>query len=284
MFAGHDPFLVALSATVAILGGYTGFGLAARLRASPEANRRLLLAVGAAFLALGIWTMHFIGMLAAPMPPDVVYLALPTVVSFLICLLVVGVSLFFVSIGEPSHPRILVSALLLGIGIASMHYVGIHGIAGHFVIEHDYGIVLLSVLIAIGAAYGGLRIYLAQPGVLRLALSAVAFGFAVSGMHYTAMYGMHFRPVGETGMDHAMMMDGLAASPQLLALVVALLCFLIAGGFLLFLVPEARQRSSAAAGPLGVESGGDAGSRMQGRPECRRRNRSSARSSPSSRA
>ena len=79
MFAGHDPFLVALSVAVAILGGYTGFGLAARLRASPGANRRLLLAVGAAFLALGIWTMQFIGMLAAPMPPDVVYLTLPTV-------------------------------------------------------------------------------------------------------------------------------------------------------------------------------------------------------------
>jgi NO-binding membrane sensor protein with MHYT domain len=52
---------------------------------------------------------------------------------------------------------------LLGIGIASMHYVGIHGLAGHFVIEYDYGMVLLSVLIAIGAAYRGLRIYLAQP-------------------------------------------------------------------------------------------------------------------------
>ncbi|WP_454854223.1 MHYT domain-containing protein [Rhizobium binxianense] len=253
MFAGHDPFLVTLSAAVAILGGYTGFGLAARLRVSPGANRRLLLAAGAAFLALGIWTMHFIGILAAPMPPDVVYLALPTVVSFLICALVVGVSLFFVSIGEPSHLRVIVSALLLGIGIASMHYVGIHGIAGHFVIEHDYRMVLLSVLIAIGTAYGGLRIYLARPDGLRLALSAAAFGFAVSGMHYTAMYGMHFRPVGEAGMDHAMAMDGLAASPQLLALIVALLCFLIAGGFLLFLVPEARQRPSAAtAGPVSV--------------------------------
>ena len=254
MFVGHDPFLVALSVAVAILGGYTGFGLAARLRMSPGANRRLLLACGAAFLAFGIWTMHFIGMLAAPMPPDVVYLALPTIVSFLICALVVGVSLFFVSIGEPSHVRVIVSGLLLGIGVATMHYVGIHALAGHFVIRHDYGIVLVSVLVAIGTAYGGLRIYLARPDGLRLALSAVAFGFAVSGMHYTAMYGMHFEPPEGAGVDHAAIMNGIAASPQLLALIVALLCFLIAGGFLLFLVPDARQRAGVAlVGPAVVE-------------------------------
>ncbi|AYG61871.1 MHYT domain-containing protein [Rhizobium jaguaris] len=244
MFAGHDPFLVTLSVAVAIMGGYTGFGLAARIRSSPEASPRLLLAGAAAFLAISIWTMHFIGVLAAPIPPDAVYLMFPTVVSFLICALVVGISLFFVSIGERSSLRILASALLLGLGVASMHYVGIHGLAGHFSIEHDPGMVLLSVVIAVVTAYGGLRIYLARHGGFRLAFSAVAFGIAVSGMHYTAMYGMHFRAV--EGMDQIMAMDGLAASPQVLALIVALLCFLIAVGFLLFLVPEARQRPNVA--------------------------------------
>ena len=58
---------------------------------------RVLLAGAAGFLAVGIWTMHFIGMLAAPIPADTVYLVLPTIVSFLICALVVGVSLSFVS-------------------------------------------------------------------------------------------------------------------------------------------------------------------------------------------
>lgn len=242
MFVGHDPFLVALSVAVAILGGYTGFGLAGRIRSSPGANPRLLLAGAAGFLAVSIWTMHFVGVLAAPIPPDTAYLVFPTVTSFLICALVVGISLFFVSIGDPSRLRIASSALLLGIGIASMHYVGIHGLTGHFAIEHEPAMVLLSVLIAIAAAYGGLRIYLAHQGGFRLALSAVAFGIAVSGMHYTAMYGMHFRPANA---DHTMAMDGLTASPQVLSLVVALLCFLIAVGFLLFLVPEARQRQQA---------------------------------------
>lgn len=239
MFAEHDPYLVALSLLVAILGGYTGFALAARIRNVGDASPRLLLSGAAGFLAVGIWTMHFVGMMAAPLPADAAYLVLPTLVSFLICALVVGVSLFVVSIGRPSPLRVLLSALLLGTGIASMHYVGIHGLAGSFSITHDMPMVALALLIAIGAAYGGLRIFIARHGGFRLALSAVAFGVAVSGMHYTAMHGMHFSP-GHSG--HDMAMDGLVASPQVLSLVVAVLCFLIAGGFLLILVPERRPR------------------------------------------
>ena len=176
-------------------GGYTGFGLAARIRGTPGVSRRVLLAGAAAFLAVGIWTMHFVGMLAAPIPADAVYLVLPTVVSFLICALVVGISLSFVSIGEPSQRRVISAAVLLGAGIFSMHYVGIHGLAGNFAIAHDAAMVVLSAVVAIVAAYGGLRAFLARQDGLRLIASSIAFGIAVSGMHYTAMYGMHFVPL-----------------------------------------------------------------------------------------
>ena len=196
MFAGHNPYLVALSVVIAVMGGYTGFGLAARV-ATRDANRRLLLAGAACFLAIGIWTMHFVGMLAAPIPGEAAYLVLPTVVSFLICALVVGVSLFFVSIGKPSHLRVMASAVLLGAGIVSMHYVGIHGLEGPFRVEHHHTMVVLAALIAIGTAYGGLRVFLARQGGRRLALSAVAVGLAVSGMHYTAMPGRPVLPAPE---------------------------------------------------------------------------------------
>ena len=168
MFEGHDPYLVALSVVIAILGGYTGFGLAARIRGTPDVSHRLLLAGAAFFLAVGIWTMHFVGMLAAPLPADTVYLVLPTIISFLICALVVGISLFFVSIGEPSLPRVVSSAVLLGVGIASMHYVGMHGLSGNFAMTHDAAMVVLSVLIAIVTAYGGLRAFLARQDGVRL--------------------------------------------------------------------------------------------------------------------
>jgi NO-binding membrane sensor protein with MHYT domain len=241
MFEGHDPYLVALSVVIAILGGYTGFGLTARIRGTPDASHRVLLAGAAFFLAIGIWTMHFVGMLAAPLPPGTAYLVLPTIISFLICALVVGISLFFVSTGEPTLLRVMSSAVLLGVGIVSMHYVGMHGLSGPFAMTHDAGFVALSVLIAIAAAYGGLRAFLARQGGVQLMLSAIAFGIAVSGMHYTAMAGMHLVAPAE-GHRHG---EGLAASPQILALVVALLCFVIAAGFLLSLVPDGRKKAAA---------------------------------------
>jgi NO-binding membrane sensor protein with MHYT domain len=184
-------------------------------------------------------------MLAAPLPPDTVYLVLPTIISFLICALVVGISLFFVSIGEPSLKRVASSAVLLGVGIASMHYVGIHGLAGPFAIAHDQWMVLLSILVAIVTAYGGLRAFLAQQEGVRLIISAVAFGVAVSGMHYTAMLGMHFEPLTASGHQH--LGGSLAASQQILSIVVAVLCFVIAAGFLLSLVPDRRQPTAVMA-------------------------------------
>jgi NO-binding membrane sensor protein with MHYT domain len=241
MFEGHDPYLVALSVVIAILGGYTGFGLAARIRGTPGVSRRVLLAGAAGFLAVGIWTMHFIGMLAAPIPADTVYLVLPTIISFLICALVVGVSLFFVSVGESSQRRVISSAVLLGAGIASMHYVGIHGLAGDFALEHNNAMILLSVAVAIVAAYGGLRAFLARQDGVRLIASSIAFGVAVSGMHYTAMEGMHFVPLSAEAHHHG---GGLAASQQILSVVVAVLCFVIAAGFLLSLVPDPRRRAA----------------------------------------
>ena len=256
MFEGHDPYLVALSVVIAILGGYTGFGLAARIRGTPGVSRRVLLAGAAAFLAVGIWTMHFIGMLAAPIPADTVYLVLPTIISFLICALVVGVSLFFVSVGESSQRRVVSSAVLLGAGIASMHYVGIHGLAGNFAIEHNNAMILLSVAVAIVAAYGGLRAFLARQDGVRLIASSIAFGVAVSGMHYTAMEGMQFVPLSAAAHHHG---GGLAASQQILSVVVAVLCFVIAAGFLLSLVPDPRRRAvrdiADATEPLPAEAG-----------------------------
>jgi diguanylate cyclase len=237
MLAGHNPYLVTLSVVVAILGGYTGLGLAARIAGRSGVHRRALLVGAAAFLSVGIWTMHFVGMLAAPLPGDAVYLVLPTIISYLICALVVGMSVFFVVGSRPGAIGVAVSALLLGTGICSMHYVGIHGLAGHFAIRHDPSMIALSVLIAIATAYGALRIFLAPQVGLRLAVAALAFGIAVSGMHYTAMAGMQFVAPAD-GHDMSMMTDGLQVTPQIVSLVVACLCFLIAAGFLLFLLPE----------------------------------------------
>jgi diguanylate cyclase len=124
-----------------------------------------------------------------------------------------------------------------------MHYVGIHGLAGSFGIVHNPAMVMLSILVAIVTAYGGLRAFLAQQEGVRLIVSSIAFGIAVSGMHYTAMLGMHFEPL--TGPAHHHLGGGLAASQQILSIVVAVLCFVIAAGFLLSLVPDRRQTAAS---------------------------------------
>jgi DNA-binding LytR/AlgR family response regulator len=99
-------------------------------------------------------------------------------------------------------------------------------------------------LIAIVTAYGGLRAFLARQDGARLIASSIAFGVAVSGMHYTAMYGMHFVPLSGALHHHA---EGLAASQQILSVIVAVLCFVIAAGFLLSLVPDPRRQTMTAA-------------------------------------
>jgi DNA-binding LytR/AlgR family response regulator len=88
-----------------------------------------------------------------------------------------------------------------------------------------------------------LRTFLARQDGVRLIASSIAFGVAVSGMHYTAMYGMHFIPLTAEAHHHG---GGLAASQQILSVVVAVLCFVIAAGFLLSLVPDPRRQTAAA--------------------------------------
>src|SRR5579863_2343066 len=97
MPVAHQPWLVALSLVVAIQGAYVGLGLAGQIREAAGLRRRLLLAGAAMSLGVAVWAMHFVGMLAARLPFPVDYLVLPTLLSFLICVIVVGVGVFTAS-------------------------------------------------------------------------------------------------------------------------------------------------------------------------------------------
>ena len=90
----HEPWLVALSLIVAIQGSYVGLSLAVQVGEAVGVRRRALLAGAAISLAVAIWAMHFVGMLAARLPFPVDYLVLPTLLSFLICVIVVGTAVF----------------------------------------------------------------------------------------------------------------------------------------------------------------------------------------------
>jgi NO-binding membrane sensor protein with MHYT domain len=247
MQVAYGPWLVLLSIVMAIQGAYVGLSLSVQISAAAGMRRRLLLAGAAFSLAVAIWTMHFVGMLAARLPFPVDYLVFPTLLSFLVCVIVVGSAVYATSTGPLTWVRLALSSCLMGGGIFSMHYIGMSALHASAHMIHAPAYVAASMAIAIAAS--GLALWLASHRDLRppLILSAIAFGIAVSGMHYTAMEGMTLFP-------HATAQSGAPAlSTDLLAIVVAVVAFCISGIFLLILVPDhARSISS----PISVRRDG----------------------------
>jgi NO-binding membrane sensor protein with MHYT domain len=228
----HEPWLVALSLVVAIQGAYVGLSLAVQIGAAVGVRRRLLLAAAAISLAVAIWSMHFVAMLAARVPFPVDYLVFPTLLSFLVCVIVVGAAVYAVTAGPLTSIRLAASAVFMGGGIASMHYIGMAALHATAHLNHQSWFVAGSV--AVGIAASGLALWLAGTRTDRppLLLSAVALGAAIAGMHYTAMAGLTLFPHIHPGSGAP------ALSTDLLAIVVAVVAFVVSGVFLLLLMPD----------------------------------------------
>ena len=242
----HEPWLVALSLFLAIQGSYVGLSLAVQVGDAIGLRRRLLIAAAAISLAFAVWTMHFIGMLAERLPFPVDYLVLPTLLSFLICVIVVGAAVFAAYAGPLTKLRLAAAAVSMGLGIVSMHYMGMTALHASAHMVHAPPFVAGSIVVAI--ATSGLALWLAngRSGRPPLLLSATALGVAIAGMHYTAMAGVTIFP-------HAMPGSGAPAlSRDLLAIVVAVVAFLVSGIFLLALVPDRAGQQQAASAPDSV--------------------------------
>jgi diguanylate cyclase len=244
----HEPWLVALSIAIAIQGSFVGLSLARELDLAQGFRRRLILAGSALTLATGVWSMHFVGMLAADFPSAIDYLVLPTLISFLICVIVVGVGIYAAHAWRAPHLRIGVGAVAMGLGVSLMHYVGISAVHLAGPTWHEPGYVVAAVVVAIGASAFALWALDSRPTRSGLFLGAVALGLAISGMHYTAMAGMRLDPLcfevtRFVGAEPALSRNALAA----LATVVA---FGVSGSFLLSLVPDARAPGGAGSASL----------------------------------
>jgi NO-binding membrane sensor protein with MHYT domain len=231
----YEPWLVLLSIVMAIQGAYVGLSLAVQIAQASGARRRLLLAGATVSFALAIWTMHFVGMLAVQLPFQVDYLVLPTLLSFLVCAIVVGGAVYATSSGPLTLLRLTLSSCLMGGGIFAMHYIGMSALDASTHMTHNPVYVGSSMAIAIAAS--GLALWLAtgRGGRPPLILSSAAFGFAISGMHYTAMTGATLYPFVTTATGAP------ALSTDLLAIVVAIVAFCISGIFLLLLLPDAAR-------------------------------------------
>jgi diguanylate cyclase len=246
MPVAYETWLVLLSIVMAIQGAYVGLSLAVQIGAATGMRRRLLLAGAAFSLAVAIWTMHFVGMLAARIPFPVDYLVFPTLLSFLVCVIVVGAAVYATSSGPLTMLRLTLSSCLMGGGIFSMHYIGMSALDASAYMIHDRWFVAASMAIAIAASALALWLATGRRGRPPLILSAFAFGIAVSGMHYTAMAGVTLLPYPGTPTTAP------ALSTDLLAIIVAVVAFCVSGIFLLTLVPDsARAIAQPAAAATG---------------------------------
>lgn len=233
MVVSHELWIVALSVLVAIQGAYVGLNLALALPGSSGSRRRVLLAGAAATLAVAIWSMHFVAMLAVRAEARIEYLVVPTVMSFLVCVVVVGLAVFLASIAPNSRPVLALSAVVMGTGIVTMHFIGMFALHANVTMHHDPAYVVASFLIGVLAS--GLAIHFAFAGTVRppLVAASIALGLAIAGMHYTAMAGMTLHP-----MTDSVIAEGTALSRDLLAVIVAILAFGTSSAFLLALVPD----------------------------------------------
>lgn len=203
----YDLWLVTLSMTVAVMASYVALDLASRVTASAGRAALYWLLAGSVSMGMGIWSMHFIAMLAFRLPIPMSYSMSITALSLLIAMVVSGFALHTVSRQTLGRRRLLGGGVLMGIGIAAMHYTGMAAMEMTPPIRYDPMLFALSIVVAIVVALVALWIAFRlrdatiPSAFWRKAGSAVLMGAAICGMHYTGMaaaiYAPHSMPMGD---------------------------------------------------------------------------------------
>lgn len=189
----YNSWLVALSIAVAVLVSYTALKLAARVAAADRSVGRIWLFGGAFAMGIGIWSMHFIGMLAFSLPIPLRYGVPTTLASLAIAIVTSGVAIKISSGPQLGLARLGFGGLVMGAGICAMHYSGMAAIQIVPMIRYEPFLVAASIAIAVVASFAALWLaFYLRNGTSRILLlarlaAAVIMGIAISGMHYTAM-------------------------------------------------------------------------------------------------
>ena len=197
LIGSYNYALVALSVSIAMFASYAALDLAGRVTAAGGWTRAVWLLGGASAMGTGIWSMHYIGMLAFILPIPVAY-HWPTVLLSLFAAIVASViALYVVSRQRMRASRAAAGSVLMGAGIASMHYIGMAAMRLPAVCRFNFFLVVLSVVFAILISLTALWISFhfrdEKPGIGRGKLAgAVVMGAAIPVMHYTGMAAASF--------------------------------------------------------------------------------------------
>ena len=251
MRSSYSIQLVILSYVVAVLASHVTLSLAQRLRPmdSTRAGHRPLYwpwILGGAFsMGTGIWSMHFIGMLAFHLPIQVAYDLPLTTTSWVIAVVVSGFALHRFHRNDTTVSDVAVPGVFIGVGISAMHYTGMAAMRMFPSIDYDPLLFATSVLIGIGASIAALWIAFSLPyghGGKRWhkIAGASVMGAAIVGMHYTGMAAAHFAP------NAVCISSGPRLDATWLAITVATFTFLILGSTLLLSVIDAQLQSTIA--------------------------------------
>jgi diguanylate cyclase (GGDEF)-like protein len=196
----YIPWLVCLSIAVAIVVSFTSLRLAARVAESGRVLGRAWLILGAISMGVGIWAMHFVGMLALSLPIQLRYDVGLTLGSLATAMLTSGFAIWIASRRQLDLGHHVLCSLVMGLGIVAMHYMGMRAIRIVPAISYDPSLVAASVAIAVTASFVALWLtFKLRTGTHRLIwaarlAAAVVMGAAIAGMHYTAMAASIFQP------------------------------------------------------------------------------------------
>ncbi len=198
--SSHNLSLVALSIAIAILASYLALDLAGQVTRSAGTGRLGWIAGGGFAMGTGIWSMHFIGMLAFSLPIPIQY-HIPLVgLSLLAAVAASAIALFVVSKPDLTFKALGFGSLFMGAGITTMHYIGMTAMRLQATTIYDPVLVLLSVVVAVTVSYVGLQLTFAlrseteTTGLIKKIGGAAIIGSAIPAMHYTGMAAASFSP------------------------------------------------------------------------------------------
>ncbi len=198
MTARYNMWLVAFSILIAVLASYTALDLAGRVTVAQKLARKLWLIGGATAMGIGIWSMHFVAMLAYDLPMPMSYDILTVLVSLGIAILASAAALYIASRQHLSQSRFLIGGTFMGTAVAAMHYTGMVAIQIEATPHYDLRLVTLSIIIASAASLAALWLAFQlrgqsdHLGILRKLGAACLMGAGIAGMHYTAMAAVSF--------------------------------------------------------------------------------------------
>jgi two-component system sensor histidine kinase/response regulator len=216
MTGSYEYRLVVVSVLIAMMASYAALDLAGRVTSARGVARILWLSGGATAMGIGIWAMHYVGMLAFRLPVAVEYDWPTVLLSLLAAILASAIALFVVSREKMGLLRAILGSMFMGSGIAGMHYIGMAAMRLPAMCHYSRVIVAISVALAIVISLVALWLTFyfrgeTKSGGWRKALSAAVMGAAVPVMHYTGMAAASFTPSNsiEGSLAHALSISSL---------------------------------------------------------------------------